>query len=101
MSPVGRTAPVLLTLMMEPPAAIRSPTRADRASAVGAKLRGHLLARFRLAAHDHHVGSGLAERTGDRAAQPAGRAGDNGDPAGEVEQAGHSVRFGMHVTANF
>jgi hypothetical protein len=31
MSPVGRTAPVLLTLMIEPPslAAIRSPTKAD------------------------------------------------------------------------
>jgi hypothetical protein len=31
MSPVGRTAPVLLTLMIEPPslAAIRSPTKVD------------------------------------------------------------------------
>src|SRR6266849_6392963 len=99
MSPVGRTAPVLLTLMIEPPptspslfaAAIRSPTTADRASAVGPKLRGHLLARFCLAAHDHHVGSRLAERAGDRPAQAAGSAGDNGDPAGEVEPAGRTV----------
>ena len=47
---------------------------------------GDFLAGVRLARRDHHLGALIGQRLGDRPADPARRAGDDRDLAGEIEQ---------------
>ena len=70
-----------------------------RVGAVLAQLRRRLRQPARVAAVQHHPGAGGGEAAGDGEADAPARAGDEGDPAAEVEELGRTHHGSTGVPA--